>query len=207
MSWNNYEQTRDIAQGLFLHHDQQAMIEKFHLKHDQQYLYIRFVGREYRIGRTTGVAEWSEDEYRHAVQGDFNETLSIFDLLCYSKEGCHLSGRFSRINNLKGTVYSSGLGNDMFQSSVKYFEEHEKEFADACERLGGVREKVGDISYRIPIFDFLPVVLQFWAGDEEFPSNMQILWDENILDFMRYETTYYCVGHLLKRLREMMEHE
>lgn len=204
MAQTNYEQTRDKAQLLFLQHDQSEMIEKFHLKHDEQYLYINFVGREYRIDRSTGKIEWSEDGYSHAVQGNFDETLSIFDLLCCSKEGCHLSGRFSRINNLKGTVYSSGLGNDIFQSSVKYFEEDVDNFARACEQLGGIREKVGDISYRIPVYDFLPVILQLWIGDEEFPSSMQILWDENVMDYMHYETTYYCVSQLLSRLRELM---
>lgn len=204
MAQTNYEQTRDKAQFLFLQHDQSAMIEKFHLKHDEKYIYINFVGREYRIDRSIGKIEWSEDGYRHVTQGNFDETLSIFDLLCCSRKGCCLSGRFARINNLKGTVYSSGLGDDLFRSSVKYFEEHAAEFARACEQLGGIRENVGDISYRIPIYDFLPVLLQLWVGDEEFPSNMQVLWDENVLDYMRYETTYYCVSQLLSRLRELM---
>lgn len=77
-----------------------------------------------------------------------------------------------------------------------------------CGRIGGssggVREPVGDVAYRLPTFDFLPVIVQFWESDEEFPASFQILWDENVLDFMHYETTYYTAGHLLARLEEVM---
>lgn len=205
MAQTNYEQTRDKTETMFLEYPQEPMIEKFQLRHDEQYLYICFVGREYRIDRNSGRIEWSEDGFLHGIHADYNETLSIFDVLCYSKEGCHLSGKFSRINNLKGTVYSSGLGDDIFGSSKQFFDENIRKLGYACEKLGGIRETVGDISYRIPIFDFLPVMLQYWGPDEEFPSSMQILWDENVLEYMHYETTYYCVSQLLKRLRELME--
>lgn len=205
MAQTNYEQTRDKTEKQFLKYPQEQMIEKFQLKHDEQYLYIRFVGRRYRIDRNTGRIEWSEDGFLHGNHADFNETLSIFDVLCYSKEGCRLAGKFSRINNLKGTVYSNGLGDDIFRPVRRFFDENAEKLGYACEQLGGVREKVGDISYRIPVFEFLPVILQYWEPDEDFPSNMQILWDENIMDYMHYETTYYCVSQLLKRLQEIME--
>ena len=48
---------------------------------------------------------------------------------------------------------------------------------DACERLGGSPGKVGDVSYTIPLFDFFPVMLQFWDGDDEFGPVLKIMWD------------------------------
>ncbi len=30
------------------------------------------------------------------------------------------------------------------------------------------------------------------------------MWDENTLDFLHYETTYYVVGHMLERLKALM---
>lgn len=104
MARTNYEQTRDRMQTEFLKYPQERMIEKFRLKYDTGYLYLRFIGRAYRIDRHSGKVEWSEDGFLHSVHADFNESMSVFDVLCYSKEGCHLSGHFSRINNLKGTV-------------------------------------------------------------------------------------------------------
>ena len=63
---------------------------------------------------------------------------------------------------------------------------------------------MGDVSYTIPLFDFFPVTLQFWDGDEEFDPVLKLMWDRRTLDFMRYETTYYAADHLLQRLLETM---
>lgn len=205
MAKSNYDITKEKMQTEFLKYDQEKMIEKFCLKHDKEYLYIRFIGRDYRVSRTSGRVEWSEDGFLHCTDGNYNEAMSIFDVLCYSKEGCHLSGRFSRINNMKGTVHSSGLGESSTNETALYFDGREELLRRACQLLGGTEERIGEVAYRIPAFDFLPVILQFWHSDEEFPPSLQILWDENILSFMHYETTYYTAGHLMERLRELME--
>ncbi len=203
MAQSNYEITKGKMQEAFLNYEQQKMIGKFQLDSDNDYLYLKFIGRMYRIGRKDGKLEWSEDGFASAAEADFNEAGAIYDVLCDSKKDCHLTGRFATINNMKGTVYSAGLGEDLFVQSAKFFEHRAEELRKACEKLGGTPEKVGDVAYRIPIFPFLPVILQFWEGDEEFPANLRILWDEGILGFLRYETTYYVVSHLLKRLREL----
>ena len=62
---------------------------------------------------------------------------------------------------------------------------------------------MGDVSYKIPLFDFLPVILQFWDADEEFDSVLKFMWNENILDYMHYETTFFAASHLLSRLTEL----
>ncbi|MCD8242125.1 MAG: DUF3786 domain-containing protein, partial [Lachnospiraceae bacterium] len=85
MATSNYEITRDRTELRFLEYDQQKMIDKFQLEHDERYLYLEFVGRKYRIHRGTGRIEWSEDGFAHAVHANFNEVLSICDVLCDSK--------------------------------------------------------------------------------------------------------------------------
>lgn len=206
MVQSNYEITKKKAQREFLAYEQERMIEKFGLRHDGNYLYIRFVGRDYRIDRKTGAVEWSEHDFADAAEAGYDETLSIFDILCYSKERCHLSGTFGKINSVRGTARrASAPGNELFHPSAQYFDRRMEALCRACERLGGEKEAVGDVSYRIPVFDFLPVILQFWESDEEFPASLQLMWDENILDYMHFETTFYVAGHLLRRIRELME--
>lgn len=205
MAKSNYELMRDSMQLEFLKYNQQHMIEKFQLKYDERYLYLRFVGRNYRISRSSGKVEWSEDSFQHQMAANYNEAMSIFDILCYSKDKCRLSGRFSNINQLKGVVQSSNLGNKMFQESAEYFDGNMELLGKACELLGGKKEKVGDVSYCLYPFEFLPMMLQFWNSDDEFPASLKIMWDENIMDFVHYETTYFIVSHVLSRLQELME--
>ncbi|MCD8398189.1 MAG: DUF3786 domain-containing protein [Lachnospiraceae bacterium] len=210
MAASNYNITRDNAERRFLNYDQENMIEKFQLKYDEQYLYIEFVGRDYRINRSSGRTEWTTDGFNHVEHAGFNEVLAICDVLCDSKEGCRLSGQFVKVNDLKGTVRSSGLGNDLYGKYAEYFDGRLPELRKACEILGGEngeKQKIGDVSYLLHPFPFLPLMLQFWESDDEFPASLKFMWDENTLDFLRYETTYYVLGHVLERLKELMELE
>ena len=212
---SNYEKTRDAMERRFLTYDQEAMIQKFQLAHDGQYLYIPFVGRRYRLNRETGRIEYPAEKapssgassqefpaleaYLHA---DFNVSMTIFDVLCDSKPDCRLAGTFVSLSHLKNVVQTRSLASSMFQEDARRFAGRGEWLAAACRRLGGTPLTVGDVSYRLPLFDFLPVVLQFWDGDEEFDPVLKLMWDANILDFMRYETTFYAASHLLERLRE-----
>ena len=62
----------------------------------------------------------------------------------------------------------------------------------------------GDIAYAIELLDGLRIGVQLWFGDEEFPANLRLLWDENALRYIRYETTWFAAGVLRARLREIM---
>ena len=197
---SNYDKMRDEMELKFLTYDQEQMIEKFSLKHDKEYLYLDFVGREYRIHRKTGRVEYVDEG--QAVHADYNVSITIFDVLCESKPDCHLSGSFVPVNRLNNVVQTASLGNGIFQKETNYFKNKCSALREACERLGGIPQKTGDVSYQILLFPFLPVILQFWDADEEFEAVLKIMWDENILDYMHYETTYFAASHLLSRLKE-----
>ena len=57
------------------------------------------------------------------------------------------------------------------------------------------------------IFEDLPVVVQLWLGDEEFPPNLRLLWDENALMYLKYETMHFAKGLLLQKIWKAMESE
>lgn len=196
----NYEITRDRAEIEFLNYSQEAMIAKFGLPHDQDFIYIRFLACDYRVDRRTGRVE----RLPELVHAGFNEAMTIFDVLCESKPDCRLSGEFVRVNDLDGVVKTARLGDRLFDGSAKAFTHRTGALRAACLRLGGTAASVGDVSYKIPMFDFLPVSLQFWDADDEFDAVLKIMWDRRTLDFMRYETTWYAAGRLLERLEELM---
>lgn len=197
---SNYDITRDRVEGEFPRYDQEAVIEKFHLAHDGDYIYLRFIALDYQISRKTGRVE----RLPEAVHAGFNEVMTIYDVLCGSKPGAQLSGEFVRVNDLDGVTKTAYLGGNLFDGSAKAFTRRTRALRAACERLGGTPGTVGDVSYTIPLFHFFPVMLQFWDGDEEFDPVLKLMWDRRTLDFMRYETTWYAAGHLLERLQELM---
>ena len=151
---SNYEMTKLSMANVFLQYDQDTMIAKFSLKHDPSWLYLSFVKRIYRINRKSGNVQWSEDDFKTVCEADYNEAMTIYDVLCYSKE-----------------------------------------------------LKKGDVAFELELFPFLPVIIRFWEADDEFPANLQILVDRNILDYMHYETLMFALTHLFHRLKEEIHND
>ena len=205
----NYDKTREDAEQRFLAYDQEKMIRKFQLEADEAFLYLRFVGRDYRINRKNGKIEWNRNRSEKIgfvpVAAGFKETLSILDVLCCSKEDCHLSGNFHTIDRMKSTRYAAAPGAGLYASYEKSFDQDTGKLQRALEALGGIREYPGDAAARLPVFDFLPVIFQFWHSDEEFPATLKFMWDDNTLDYLRFETAFYVMGHILSRIKEEME--
>lgn len=195
---SNYDLTRSRMEQSFIRYDQDSMIRKFRLPHTPEYLFIQFVGETYRVDRRTGKVELcAGDGHGHA---GFNESMTIFDVLCCSAPGCRLSGEYLTVTSLPGISNISAPGPGTYSETARIFAHDCDGLRRACERLGGTAQRTGDVSYLIPLFDFMPVLLQFWDADDEFDAVLKIMWDRNTLDFMHFETTFYAAAHLLKRL-------
>ena len=202
---SNYEIMRNQMRREFVKYDQDRMISKFSLRNDESYIYIVFLFREYRIDRITGVVEWSEDGFSTSIEADYNESMTIYDVLCYSKDDCCLSGNYCPVNMLKGTVKSSNVGSNMFQKSADGFNGKLKELETVCGIWGEKLDLNGDVAAKLYPFSFLPVIIQYWEADEEFPANLKFMFDENILDYMHFETIFFMMGHIVKRIQDRME--
>ncbi len=199
---SNHEITKNNTKALFLEYDQDKMIEKFSLKHDAEYIYITFLGQKYRIDRTSGNVELLSEDGSALREAGFSETLSIFDVLCYSKDDCRLAGSYCAVYSLKGIAYTGGPGKGMFDKYGAMIDKNKNILTDFCERIGGEKTSGGDISYKIDIFDFMPAIIRFWESDDEFPAELKFYWDENILMYMHFETVFYVMGHIGSLLTE-----
>lgn len=199
---SNYEKMKNEMADVFLQYPQEKMICKFDLAHDDDYIYMTCLNRGYRISRRTGRVSWSDDGFRTEEEADYNESMTIYDVLCYSKEGCHRAYEWVNIKSLSsvkgGTLENGG---DFFRDAGQYFEGKTEKLIRACEKLRGRRLEKGDAAYELELFSFLPVILRFWDADDEFPASLQILVDKNILDYMHYETLMFAISHLLNRIK------
>lgn len=196
----NHVQMMEDARRIFLKYDQSAMIRKYHLENDEKYLFIRFMNREYEIARKSGVItrKGSTERAGHP------ETMSIYDMLCYSEklpELPPLTGQWESLSVLGGIIGAGHTQRLMTGRVLEPFAGKTEEMCRACEEMGGKKQKGADVSYILPVFDFFPFWFEFWDGDEEFPPNIQFLWDKNSLQFMHYETLWYIVGFVEEELR------
>lgn len=198
---DNYEVARDRAQEYFLNFDQAALIRRWDLRCDADHLYVNFLNRPYRICRSTGEIYRIFDEQ----QAGFSEVLSIFDLLCHKGKDPFLTGRLAPVNSLRGCPVSVGVDAEFHGKVAAYFDKNPEELKAACCALGGIPVNMGDIGFSFPVFDKMQVILKFYHRDEEFPASITLLWDENTLSFLFYETVFYIAGFLLSCICDEMK--
>lgn len=195
---NNYLIQAAQAKKRFLTYDQNALIQKFGLESDENYLYVTMLGRLYRIGRTTGDVDF-RDGKSWQDGNSYEEVMTLLDLLCDSREDRWLSGRWKNMQSF-GLMFHQNLLEDARDPVAECFDRDPERLFRACTLLGAENIPGGDYGYGVELFDGLKIGILFWHGDEEFAPRIRWLWDENALMYIRYETMYFAVGMLKERL-------
>lgn len=200
---DNYALQVQQAKAHFLRYDQQALIEKLRLSHDETYFYPVMLSRRYRLHRQTGDLEVWQDGWQDA--NGFAQVMTMLDLVCDSSPQRSLTGRWKQMRDF-GLMFHRSLLEERDEWALRFAEDLPG-LERACRELGGVAMAVGDVAYAMELFDGLRICLQFWQGDEEFAPQLRLLWDENALQYIKYETMYFARGLLLQSIWEKMGHQ
>ena len=195
----NFDRLAELGKPIFLRHDQKELVRKYRLEADSAAIYVRYCGSRYAIDRMTADVTGPDGEAAGPAV-----TLAIFDMLCHSERAFVPAGEWRTTNMLPGCGQSNPDDAVLNQRLTGRFEARAEALREACRRLGGRPFPIGDVAWELPVFDWLPVVFQFWIGDEEFPSSVRFLWDRDTLQFLHYETLYYIMGHVLTALDRMI---
>ena len=202
MRGGNYTLQAEQAKRHFLTYDQPRLIRKFGLVCDEMYLYASLLRAPYRINRYTGDLDrccggsWVD-------ANSYEEIMTMLDLLCDSREDRALSGKWKSMADF-GLQFHQNLLERGPDPTADMFNRNPDGLRRACLALDGRAIPGGDIGYAVELFDGLEIGLQFWYGDDEFSPRLHYLWDENANQYIRYETMYFAVNLLLRRLREQM---
>ncbi len=202
---NNYEKQVYIGREWFLKYDQNKLIPKYGLKSDRDYLYLKYIGTEYRISRADGAVEYRKEEKWQTCR-EYSIVMTIYDLLCYSGEEAlpPLTGEWQPVGGFvrTGSSPSTGVFTEKYE---KAFSGKVEEVKQACISLGGkLQERLAgaDLTFKMPVMSDFSVLFQFWDGDEEFPPKILLLWDKVSMSYLHFETTYYLQGDLLQAILE-----
>lgn len=204
---SNYDLQVDIAKNIFLEYDQDTMIRKFDLQADDTWIYLQYLHTPCRIHRCHGgIDQWMDGQWK--VCREFSTVMTIYDLLCYS-QGQHPPALFGQWCTVGNFVVTGVTETETFTKEYALrMDGHLQALRAACKELGGQEQKPmagADLTVRFAVTPFFPVLLQFWAGDEEFSPRLLLLWDRNADRFLHFETTFYLQDDLLQRLYRAME--
>ena len=198
---NNYEIQAAQARALFCARDLCEVVRRHDLRADAAYLYLTLLSEPYRVSRASGhIERWVKDDWRSA--DSFDETLTIFDLLCDAKPGRRAAGTWKTTLEFGHQVHRGLLESEKADALELLFDRQPELFRAACIRLGGQVMEGADLAFSLPFFEDLRIALQFWRGDEEFAPRLRILWDANADQYLKYETMYYAAAVIKSRLRE-----
>lgn len=196
---DNYATMQEAARRRFLTYEPAIFHNKTEAVPEKDRLTTCFLGETAEISLETGVITLG------GRPANFGESMCLYDWLCDGKGEARVSGEFAPVSSLPGVMVRGNGLTIGTASAAKRVEDDPQSFDKICISLGGTRRQVGDIAYEIPLFSDLTVLLKFYFSDEEFPASLVLLWDKNILQYIRYETVYYLADCLLSRLERGME--
>ncbi len=146
-------------------------------------IYTEFLHRAYRVTLPDITVSLSGG-------GDEVELRDKVLILHYLEraKGTTLANRLIAYQELEeGAVYYPSFFQRAVKPLVEYFGPTPGRLLSAAEIMGGIKTKYGDASVVIPAFSQVPINIVVWKGDEEFPPNASILFDDTVLDYLSAE--------------------
>ncbi len=193
---NNYEKMLEAARLRFLDYDISRLASRPGVTDEGDRLTTQFLGQRAEVRKADGRI------FLDGQPANFGQGLTIYDWLCDGKPDACASYDFCPVTSLPG-IFVAGKGltlnGDRLASAI---DKNPEAFRTACKALGGTEIAAGDMGFQLMPLPGLPMQLKFYHSDEEFPATLTLLWDKNILQFLRYETVYYLAGCLLRRLEQ-----
>ena len=197
---NNYLIQAQGAKQRFLGYDQEKLIRKFGLEFDEKYLYVNLLRDRYRIDRKNGDMQREKDG-QWMDGNSYEEVMTLLDLLCDSRDDRCLGGKWQNLQSF-GMQFHRSLLEESRDPFADRIDANPDLLHRAAEKLGAERISGGDMGYSFDFFENLRIGLLFWHGDEEFAPRVRYLMDENAKQYLRYETMWFAVTLLRRRIKD-----
>ena len=185
---SNYDQVIENWRLKFLEMDQEELIRKFQLEADEEFLYIIYFSKRFRIDRKNGFI--TED----GKSPGFDTVMNIYNTFYYSAAHPVASGNLVAFRQVKRVYpFEAAYRRTIIFRLQELFAGKTEELRKACEALGGTLLPQGDVGYVLPVFPFLNIAVLFWDKDEEFEAQANMLFDSEVSEFM-HEENVVCVA-------------
>lgn len=200
--FSSHEALAEQWHNAFAGYDPARISGILHLETDPEYLYLSYYQKIYRLQLGDGHLErktksgWTDKLY-------FNETMSIYHLLQYTKDQPRTSEIWVPNTALEGAgAHNRNLPDPLLTPFTARFSGKTDILEKACLQLGGTRLDKGDLSFSFISFPQIPLQLIFWDTDEDFPAQVQVLFDKYVTDYLHFETTGCVISDLLEMIEE-----
>jgi hypothetical protein len=158
---------------------------------------VPFLNHTYHIG----FPEFDfEDEIESEIEIPIQEQILILHYML-SPAPPLLTDNWVSYREIPGaSFYYSAFVKRAIDPLKKVFGQNADGLLRAGEILGGKPIDTGDVGYGFRLFPNISVRLILWAGDEEFPAEANIVFNENIKEILSPEDIAWLAGMVVYRL-------
>jgi hypothetical protein len=141
-----------------------------------------------------------EDEAESQKEVPIQEQILILHYML-SPAASPLSDNWISYREIPGaSFYYSAFVRRAIDPLKKVFGQNADGLLRVGEILGGKTIDTGDVGYEFRLFPNIPVRLILWAGDDEFPAEANIVFNENIGGILSPEDIAWLAGMVVYRL-------
>jgi hypothetical protein len=140
-------------------------------------------------------------------QGFLIKTV-YYVLLGYAEaRSVEFAGRLIAYRNLRGAKFGDFSNTLAREKLVTIFVSNDAKIRQAAELLGGlgVDFPYGDYAFKINALPLIPLTFVISSGDEEFPADARIFYDENIENYLDVERINFLTNFTIARLENALE--
>jgi len=186
-SVSNYDKLCVQWREKFITWDHEAIYQNLELDGcHSDHLDITYFKNPYHIDRKTGIITNLKAPEEKIT---FDTQMNIYHLFYYSKEKPKNSGDWVPFRQVKRAApFESAFQKMVLEPFADAFSNQTQKLIEAGTALGFYQLPHGDVSFYVEAFPCIGMKYIFWDGDDEFPAQANILFDQNITDFTHEET-------------------
>ncbi|MFZ0240903.1 MAG: DUF3786 domain-containing protein [Desulfobacterales bacterium] len=195
---DDYKQARRIAVATLAAQDPQALIDRSGFDGEPgKYINVPFLNRHYQI-------DWLEFTFTDSADATAEvplqeQVLILHYLMSESKRPP--TGNWIAYREIPGAgFYYGAFVKRAIDPLKKIFGNDTAALKKSARLLEATPADTGDAGFDVTVFPNVPLRLILWQGDDEFPPDASILFDETAGDYLSPEDAAWLAGMVVYRL-------
>ncbi len=167
---------------------------------DEKMLTLQFWDSELRIS----FHDYQVMDSSGKLLPSFLQTFALYYL--YIADGSPLTGKWVSFAELPGgRMYDRAFQRYTGDELVEKFGLDLDGYKKACIAAGGAHTETGGEAYLFWAFPRVPILVNFWVGDEEFSSSCKLLFDASVSHYLPTDALAILGGNLTKKIIKLSQ--
>lgn len=198
---SNYEKQCEDWRKRFLTMDQEDICRRLpEVRKSEEKLFVWHYGREFAVDRQDGTIQAISDDR----PVDVMPRLNIYTLFWYAEKDAAQTGNWVPFRELRNaSPFTKAFQEGILEPLAETFSGQEELLEKAVKKLRG--ERISAAGFQLSAFSCIPVWLNFWDADDEFPAQVNLLFDSSATDFNHVESIVTIATEALYQLAEAAE--